>query len=204
MKRFTLAAALVAMMVLTTPRALAQDNVAAAIAERQEAEERYKRLAATVEDLKEAQTALTRQIKSLADELQKSREEAARSGNKFASQDDLKLLTEKLREVDAKRQADNERILGTLEKLAKAPPAARPADPAPVTKPAHVVTAHAANEKGYWYEIKANDTLSGVVKSYRDQGVKVTLKKVQDANPTINPARLKVGEKVFVPDAGQP
>ena len=193
-----------AVVAVTAPRALAQDNSAAAIAERQEAEERYKRLAATVEDLKEAQTALTRQLKSLADELQKSREETARNGGKFASQDDVKLLTEKLREVDAKRQADNERILGTLEKFAKAPVAPRPVDPTPTGKPTPVAAARPANEKGYWYEIKANDTLSGIVKSYREQGIKTSLKQVQDANPTINPARLKVGDKVFVPEPTQP
>jgi hypothetical protein len=55
-------------------------------------------------------------------------------------------------------------------------------------------------EKGYWYEIKREDKLSVIVQEYRKKGVKVTLAQVKDANPDVNPNRLLVGQKIWIPD----
>ena len=176
----------------------AQDSAnATAIAAQQEAEERYKKLSAALEDLKEIQADLAKKFQTLEKELQRVRDESAQAGGRYASTDDLKQLTEKLREVDVKRQTDNEKVLTALDKLAKAV-AAQPSLP---TRPPPSI---AKNDKGgYWYEVRANDTISGIVKAYRDQGIKVTLKQVLEANSTINPTKLKPGEKVWIPDSAQ-
>ena len=100
-----------------------------------------------------------------------------------------------------KREADNRRILDALEKLAKTPiPAVPPANgengPSGKQKSEPVPT-----ERGYWYEIKREDKLSLIVQEYRKKGVKVTLQQVKDANPDVNPNRLLVGQKIWIPDA---
>jgi hypothetical protein len=41
------------------------------------------------------------------------------------------------------------------------------------------------------------------VKACRDQGLKVNLKQVMEANPTVNPSKLKPGDKVWIPEAAQ-
>jgi LysM repeat protein len=54
-------------------------------------------------------------------------------------------------------------------------------------------------EKGFEHEVKSGQTLSAIIQAYRDQGVKVTLKQVLDANPTLKPERMKAGQKIFIP-----
>ena len=39
-----------------------------------------------------------------------------------------------------------------------------------------------------------------IIQAYRQKGVKVTRKVVEEANPTMNPNRLLRGQKVFIPD----
>ena len=203
MKRIFLWLAFALGLALAISRSLAQDRAeaAAAIAARQDAEDRYQRLSASVQELQAANAGLQKKLSALIEELQKVREEAARNGANYATHEDLNRLAEKLREVDQKREADNRRILDALEKLAKTPiPAAPPANgengPSGKQKSEPRQT-----EKGYWYEIKREDKLSVIVQEYRKKGVKVTLQQVKDANPDVNPNRLLVGQKIWIPDA---
>ncbi len=47
---------------------------------------------------------------------------------------------------------------------------------------------------------KKDDTLSLIAQAYREQqGIKVTTKQIADANPNVNPAKLHVGMKIFIP-----
>jgi len=117
-----------------------------------------------------------------------------------ASADDLKKLAQQVQEIDQKRVADNEKILNALSKLGNAS-AVRP-KPAPVTP---VATANdspvsGSKQNGYEYQVKAGDTLSGIAKACRDQGVKVTTAQIQAANPKLDPTKLYVGQKIFIPD----
>ena len=62
-------------------------------------------------------------------------------------------------------------------------------------------TPAAGAQKGYYYEVKAGDTLAAIAKAYRDQQhVKVTATQIQTANPGLNPNNMKVGQKIFIPD----
>ena len=123
--------------------------------------------------------------------------------NDSASADDLKKLAAQVQEIDKKRQADNEQILKTIEKLGKvsggstahksAPAVSNTTstdNPAPSTGP----------QKGYDYTIVAGDTVAAIAKAYRAQGVKVTTTQILAANPGLNPNSLIVGKKIFIPD----
>ena len=205
MKR-TVLALLVGLVGFLTPMransAQDQAEAAAAIAARQYADERYQRLSAEIRELQAANAALQKRLNALSEEFQRIHDESSRSSLNFATKDDLNHFTEKLREVDQKREADNKRILETLERLAKTPPASvaktdqEPASPArsrPEKRP--------QTEKGYWYEVRSKDKLSMIVQAYRQKGVKVTMQQIKEANPDLDPNKLLVGQKIFIPDA---
>lgn len=143
--------------------------------------------------------ALAKQISDLSDKVNTP---AASTG---ASADDLKSLATQVQEIDKKRQADRELILKEIENLGKATAGApvktkaKPA-PAPVDDSATTAVAPATPQKGYEYKVQANDTLSAIAKAYRDQGVKVTSAQILKANPKLDPAKLYVGQKIFIPD----
>jgi LysM repeat protein len=146
--------------------------------------------------------ALEKKINDMSDKLNSS------GGSGVASADDLKKLADQVQEIDKKRQDDNEAVLKELEKLDKALGVS-----APIHKPAAAATTTTTStgdnnsaqtaggpQKGYYYEIKAGDTLSAIAKAYRDQGVKVTVEQIQAANPGLNPRNMIVGKKIFIPD----
>jgi uncharacterized coiled-coil protein SlyX len=180
-------------------------EAAAAIAARQDADDRYQRLSASVQELQAANAGLQKKLSALIEELQKVREEAARNGANYATHEDLNRLAEKLREVDQKREADNRRILDALEKLAKTPlPGSDlrrmertdlPENKSPKGP------SSARRRRAIGTRFKREDKLSMIVQEYRKKGVKVTLQQVKDANPDVNPNRLLVGQKIWIPDA---
>lgn len=104
---------------------------AAAVAAQQEAEERSKRLTATIEEMQALQALQHQKIAALTAELGKVREEIAKVGASAAGTDSLKRLADQIQDVDRKRVADNERIQAEFVKLARAISAAP--GPAPNT-----------------------------------------------------------------------
>jgi LysM repeat protein len=157
-------------------------------------EERVNKLNGYVQDLLSAQDAQRKQIDGLKQEIQDLREKIGKSSPDSATQEDLRNLAAKLQEVDQKREADRELILKEIEalgKTAKQRPSAAAAAPTASTTP--------VNDKGYEYEIRSGDTLSAVVAAYREQGIKVSLDDVLKANPGLEPTKMKVGQKVFIP-----
>jgi LysM repeat protein len=131
------------------------------------------------------------------------------AGNDYASSDDLKKLAEQVQEIDKKREEDNKKILDALEKLSKGGVSHRPssvsddtgaASPAPTTGTT-TPTANANGQNGYYYPIAPHNTLAAIAKAYRAQGVKVTVADILKANPGLNPNKLVVGQKIFIPAA---
>lgn len=167
-------------------------------------QQQIEKLSGQIQDLLDAQAqqgkrldALEKQIADLSDKLN----QPGATGN--ASADDLKKLAAQVQEIDKKRQEDNQKILDTLEKLGKTggtrrtstPTATSPTDNSTPTATANVPS------KGYYYEIQEKDTVSGIAKKYRAEGVKVTVDQILAANPGLNPNSLIVGKKIFIPDA---
>jgi hypothetical protein len=166
-------------------------------------EEQLNKLRSELSALQSSNVELQKRVTELSRELSEVREAASRPAGNFASSDDVKVLADKLREVDRNREADRELILKQIEKLGKTVSA----------QPKHTNQASggsagggekpAANDKGYEYVIKAGDNLSGVVAAYREKGVKVTTDQVLKANPGLKANSLKVGQKIFIPEPGQ-
>ncbi len=160
-------------------------------------------LAASNADLQKRLVEAYREIRDLREDLAKA---AAKS-----SVEDLKeqnrTLASKIEEVDKKRLNDASVVQDQLERIAKlvasAPitPAPRPA---PVEPKKTTPSTPPPSGEMYTYTIVAGDTLSAVVeawnKEFKVQGMKtVSMKKVLDANPGLDPKRLLVGKKIFIP-----
>jgi len=172
-----------------------------------EYDERYRRLNGIVEELAGAQATLQKRIGTLSDEVRVVRDEQGRSTGQFVRHDDLRkaldALAEKVRELDRKREEDKKLILDELRKLAQTPlTESRPRrvrEPDPEPPPAA-----SGPLKGYEYVVKSGDTLAAILAAYQQSGVKVSQSQVIKANPGLNPDRLKVGQKLFIPEPSAP
>src|SRR6266511_5393444 len=100
---------------------LAQDstaNRAAAIAERDAAEERYKRLSSAVDDLWNAKGEQDRRLAALTEEIRNLRAESSRpETSKYVTRDELNKLVKTVEEIERKREADKKLILEQFEEL---------------------------------------------------------------------------------------
>jgi len=158
------------------------------------------KLSGQIQDLLAAQERQTKQIAELERTLSNLRDKlntpAANPDN--ASREDLKSLAEKVQEIDKKRQADRDLILKEIDKLGRVA-ASAPVKPRP-RPAAEDESGPATPQKGYEYVVKSGDTVSAIAKAYSDQGVKVTVADILKANPGLDPTKLYVGKKVFIPD----
>jgi LysM repeat protein len=142
--------------------------------------------------------ALAKQISELSDKV------STPQVNDSPSRDDLKKLAEQVQEIDKKRQDDRELILKKLKELGDTMSSA-PVKPKskPVAVPASddpSATTPAVPQKGYEYVVQKGDTLPAIAKAYREQGVKVTTAQIIKANPNVDPNKLFIGKKIFIPD----
>jgi len=174
--------------------------LAAALARGQDAavEERLNKLDGYVQELLAAQADLQKRLAALAGELDALREQN-RSNGAAATQEDVKRLAEAIREVDRKRLEDYEKIRKEIEKLARAlVPAPPPKTPSKLP-PKESAPPGGPPEKGFEHVVAENDTLSTIALAYREKGFKVTVDQILKANPGLNPNRLKIGQKIFIP-----
>ena len=197
MNRLLLIGLLLCFPLFPAPRLRAAD--AASIAEQQEREERYKQLRSDFEELMTTQAVLQKRIQTLADEIKALRDDKNRPPPDLVTREDLKILAAKIEEVDKKREADNQKVLAEIEKLAKTPAPSEPAPKTPPKVPGVGTTTPGATERGFEYEVQPGDNLSAIVQAYRKKGVKVTVEQVMKANPRLNDKKLLVGQKIFIP-----
>jgi len=193
-----------------------------------EARENYAVLKGNYDTLMDAKVAQDKRIQDLEAQLRdlKGQVAAKPSGN-FATQEELKHAADTLKEavekVDKARQADNEKVLKSLNEIAKAvrssaamPPPSRAAgrSEAPVTEPAagsrsgrrsgaatvEPVAGATAGQDMLQYEVKENDTPSKIArKLLSEKGIKVTAEQILQANPGVTAINLKVGQKLVIP-----
>jgi septal ring factor EnvC (AmiA/AmiB activator) len=185
-------------VLLICPVAFTQDSPTG-LAEREDARERERRLSAKIEDLESTILAYNQQFQKLENELHRLQGEVARlreGSRDSASKADI---VEQIKAVDRARLADQENVmkefarlrtelLGTLAK----PPKPNSGSPTPAPK---------VSEKGLEYVIREGDTLAALVVTLNKQGVKVTQKQVEQANPGVNWNKLRIGQKIFIPAA---
>jgi ATP-dependent exoDNAse (exonuclease V) beta subunit len=178
-----------------------------------EKQDDIKRLTTDVESLIAANAATQKKISELSDALRHARDEAKgldKSSSIASINDDLKRLADKIQEVDKKRQADKELILEQLDKIEKFLKSSGGSgrgknvsvpdstNSAPTKDPSKVP------DKGFEYVVQKNDMLSTIVKEYnaefKKKGMKtITTQQVVDANPGLNPSKLRYGQKIFIP-----
>jgi LysM repeat protein len=172
--------------------------VAAARAQDDATQQQINKLNGQIQDALDAQAVQAKRITELEKEISDLRD---KSGGSSVAQGDLQKLADQVQEIDKKRQADRELILKEIEKLGKAgsSPAIRRSTPTVTTNPPPSNASAGGRENGYEYSIQRNDTLSIIVKAYREQGIKVTTDQILKANPGLNPNSLKVGQKIFIP-----
>ena len=166
-------------------------------------EERLDKLAGQIKDLIEAKDAQNKRIEELTKALRELQEQQTRPNANYATQEDLKRVSEsartQLQEIDRKRQDDNELIVKKIETIRDSLRTAAPARPGPTVTPQNDAGTRTRPEKGYEYIVKADDRLVTIAKAYNDQGVKVTVKQIIDANPGLKAENLKIGQKIFIP-----
>jgi|JI10StandDraft_1071094.scaffolds.fasta_scaffold810144_2 TolA-binding protein len=206
---------LAASLVWLAPASLSAQESSESIAARQMVQENMKALNARIEDLEASNHSLRARVDDLRRELQQLREETRKLADQSGVQDQIRRLADSIKDVDNKRRADNEKVLGELAKLAKQmadtpimPPTPAPRQPSTTSSQssAHNPELRPASnipEKGIEYVIKPNDTLSGIVAACRAKDLKVTQKLMREANPDVNWDRLRVGQKIFIPLPGQ-
>ena len=164
-------------------------------------EERLNKLSGQIEDLIAVQRTWNERLSALSKEVSNLREQASKPSGNYAAQEDLKRLSESVREVDRKRIDDYEKIRMELLKLGKTISA-----PVPAKKNAPAVSTDtplsdkgSVPQKGFDYVIAEKDTLSLIVQAYREKNIKVTTDQILKANPGLNPNRLRPGQKIFIP-----
>lgn len=163
------------------------------------------KLSGQIQDLLAAQGQMTKRLDAMEKEISDLRDKVnSPQVDNSASRDDLKNLAEQVQEIDKKRQADRELILKEISKLGKvaAPAPVRSKPDADVSKPADDAASatSAGPQKGYYYNVQSGNTIAAIAKAYRDQGVKVSTDDILKANPKVDPTKLYVGQKIFIPD----
>jgi TolA-binding protein len=157
-------------------------------------DERLNKLSGYIEELQKSDVQRQKDLMDMRKQLEEFRQGQGKVEAQYATQDDIKKLTDKLMEIDRKRIDDNEKILKEIQKIVKLSTAAASR---PVVN--DTPTSNGAAEKGFEYTIAPGDTLSTIIQAYRDKNIKVTLDSILKANPNLKPTSMKVGEKIWIP-----
>jgi LysM repeat protein len=182
-------------------RAPAQDTAAAAAA-REEAEDRYKRLVARFDELAANYELLQKQLANQDKALQNLSAQVTRATQNAAGQEALDRLSRQIQTVDEARVADNKKIIESIANLRLAlqkvpPPPSEGHSRPPATS--NGPGPESASTEGFEYVVKERDTLSGIVKAYSLNNIKVSSKAIMEANPTVKWDRLQIGQKIRIP-----
>ena len=196
-------------VLLICPAAFTQDSPIA-VAEREDARERYKRMSAKIEDLENTIQTYNQQFQKMEAEIHRLRDEVAKLRDGSRDSTAKSDVVEQIKAVDRARLADQENVMKEFARLrkellgslnsgggSKSPKSKEmvSATPAPTLTP--------TTEKGLEYSIREGDTLAKLVVVLNKQGVKVNQKQVEQANPGVNWNKLKIGQKIFIPATAQ-
>ncbi len=187
-------------------------------------QQRLDELAGKIESLLERQDSLNKKLSEISREVDTLREQANAPKPTYASQDDLKRLSESvksaLKEADANRVSDYNRTKEYLDgirkdvaKAAAAPPPVTPrhrdrekdtsSDTGKSTadKTSDNSTPDKTPYTGDYieYTVKAGNTLSAIAQACREKGIKVTTAQILEANPGLKPEKVKEGQKIKIP-----
>jgi LysM repeat protein len=176
---------------------------APAVAPAQDAatEERLNKLSAQIDVLIEAKDAQNKKIDDLQGQIRDLQSQVSKPSGNYASADDVKQLADAVKEVDKKRQEDNEKVINELEKLGKT--IGSPGGHRNSTVESRPPVDTNPNAAHFEYTVQAGDTLSAIVKAYRDKNIKITSSQILAANPGLKAENMRVGQKIVIPAPAQ-
>jgi hypothetical protein len=199
---------LLGFLLLARPSVAATESLAREVADREVAEERFRILQSSVEDLLAAQMNQQRRIDALEQTLLRlSAEVRSKPGEaQLVSRREFEELGKAIQEVDRKREADRRQILDQIEELGRSLTAAlresRPSPPVRVSPPESRAGSTTPTE-GAEHVVQQGQTLSAIIVAYnaewKDRGRRTSLQLILDANPGLEPKTMAVGRKVFIP-----
>jgi len=170
-------------------------------------EERLNKLTGRLDDLSEANNSQKKKIDELEKQVRELQEQQNKPNISYASQEDVKQLTAKLKEIDDKRVQDNEKIVKQISKLGQTldpkPGNTRKttgADTTSTTSTSSTATP-TVPDKVYKYTVQSGDTLEGIVRAYKKENIKVTVSGILGANPGLKAENLVVGKEINIPPA---
>lgn len=180
---------------------------AEAYAQRQQEEERWRKVSAQLEELISTQEVLRKRLSTLEEENRALRTEVTKAGNAGVSPEEfqrvIKEIANKLKEVDDKRVADNKTILEQVKQLVREIKPGAATTQATVTKATSTVPDVSdplpGAQEGFTHVMQKGETISAVVQAFKAQGVKTSMTAVLAANPKVNPNRIKPGTEIFIP-----
>ena len=181
-------------------------------AARQELDDRIRRQSAEIEDLKAMLNSLTESLGTLNKQVVAQNEAMKKFAEAYkialvdyARKDDLTGVTRSIKAVEDNREEDKKLFLNKFEELRKLildnPP-----------KVIQVNTGGGASRsgtreepRGVEHKVEPGETLSAIITAYtnelkkRGSKASITLDLLKQANPTLNPDRIYVGQKIFIP-----
>jgi uncharacterized phage infection (PIP) family protein YhgE len=178
---------------------------AAAVAEQQGVDERFKQLAADIVALRDSNQLLLDKLSALKDDLQQIRTEQARLAASAIGRDDLKPLAQRIEEVDKKRVEDKEAISEEIKKFgARLEMLITNAVESASRPPARPGIAPAADTNNFTHIVQAGETMDSIRNAFnaefKKKGMKtITLQRVIDANPGVDPKHLKPLQVIVIP-----
>lgn len=147
-----------------------------------------------IDELLAANAALQKRVLDLTSQVNDLRQMVSAPNTNYASLEDVNRLAKQLQEVDQKRQEDKDLILQKIEQLGKALGSAPRG-----SSMTSGTDSSAGPSKGFEYVIQSGDTLSAIVQAYRLKNIKVTVDQILKANPGLDPTKMQVGQKIFIP-----
>ena len=124
-----------------------------------------------------------------------SRLSALERGGDAATKDELNALRADLSSVRSGQNRLREEIVRDLSKKIADISARETRAREKAAEAARKAAAAAAKKSGYTHVVEAGETLSAIAEAY-----KVPLKTIMRANRITDPSRLRIGQKLFVPD----
>jgi LysM repeat protein len=212
--RYFLTAVIIMAAAVVPTRAQSNANLLAAAA-KAEMEEKIRRLAADLEDLKVLNATLTANLNTVTKQV-RAQNEAMKDFadaykialSDYARRDSITQLTRSVRDVERNRDADKKLFLEKFNELRKLildnPPKVLhvPANPRNNTGGR---TARSDEPAGVYHDVGPKQTLTDIIVAYNSElkrkgrKARVTLSQVTAANPGLNPNLIRPGQKIFIP-----
>lgn len=177
-------------------------TTAATLLQMQAAEERYRQLNSVVEDMWMTLDVQRKDVARLGEQFDRFEALRRKSETEYVKREEfdqaLTVLKGELEKLQQQREKDYEAIMAALKELKSIQ-----STPVAIVKPQRPAGAGL----GYYHEVQAGETLSGILSAYNEQfrelgKATLSLDAVLNdpENQDIKPTRLQVGRMVFIPD----